>query len=173
MIVFSSCFSRRSLREFLNHFSLVLNGSFSLIFYGNTSGAKTLLALFASLLTLSTGWAIPYSSLSSLCVLSSSYSLRGLYRIGLYNCSRFTLTHDRQKTKSDIRIMSSKFAQKTPSSFSHTTPLISPLIPETVFILAPINFYTSKDELNMFLIKAVFLNIFTGSPINLSFFFKS
>jgi hypothetical protein len=54
-MVFSSCFSSKSLREFPNHFSLVLNGSFSLIFCGNTSGANTLLALFASLLILSTG----------------------------------------------------------------------------------------------------------------------
>ncbi len=45
-----------------------------------------------------------------------------------------------------------------------------PRIPDTVLILAPSNLATSKGLLNIPLIKAVFLNIFSGIPVNFNFF---
>lgn len=93
--------------------------------------------------------------------------------IGLYTFSKGTLTQVQQNIKSDIKILSSKWALNNPSYLSLTILLIYPLIPDTVLILAPINFYTSIYELNIFFTIAVFLNTFSGSPINLSFFLIS
>mmetsp|Transcript_2105 Transcript_2105/g.4339 ORF Transcript_2105/g.4339 Transcript_2105/m.4339 type:complete len:220 (+) Transcript_2105:559-1218(+) len=70
---------------------------------------------------------------------------------------------------SEARILSSKVARKTPLS-PLTARLIWPRMPETVRREAPSNLATSRGEENMFLMKAVFLNTFCGSPTSLSFF---
>ena len=48
--------------------------------------------------------------------------------------------------------------------------LIEPRIPETVLIDAPVNLLTSRLELNIPLMKAVFFMILYGSPMSFSFF---
>jgi hypothetical protein len=60
--------------------------------------------------------------------------------IGLYTFSKGTLTQVQQNIKSDIKILSSKWALNNPSYLSLIILLIYPLIPDTVLILAPINF---------------------------------
>lgn len=63
-----------------------------------------------------------------------------------------------QKTRSDLRILSSKVARNDPGyAPSLTTRFIVPRMPETVLSYAPVNFAASRFELNMPLMKAVFL----------------
>ena len=74
----------------------------------------------------------------------------------------------RRKTISLMRILSSKVALKWPSGRANAR-LICPRTPDTVRIAAPSNFAISRAEVNISRMKAVFLNIFTGVPVNFSF----
>lgn len=67
----------------------------------------------------------------------------------------------RQKTMSDMTILSSNVARKEPAGPGHLC-LIWPRIPDTVWIFTPSNRATSIEELNISLMKAVFLKILKG-----------
>ena len=66
-------------------------------------------------------------------------------------------------------MQSSKVARKAPSGLLQAL-LIWPRMPDTVLILAPSNLATSNADVNIFLMNAVFLKIFNGSPSSFSFF---
>uniref|UniRef100_A0A0A9EAB8 Uncharacterized protein n=1 Tax=Arundo donax TaxID=35708 RepID=A0A0A9EAB8_ARUDO len=92
-----------------------------------------------------------------------------------------TLIHARKKTMSLIRILSSKVHLAIPSVLSlflfgispgsiFAAFLTCPRIPLTVRMAAPSNLATSKSDVNIPLIRAVFLNILHGTPVSLIFF---
>jgi len=68
-----------------------------------------------------------------------------------------------------MRTLSSKVTRNAPSGFGRAF-FTWPLIPDTVRILAPSNYVTSKEEENVSRTNAVFLEILYGTPVNLSFF---
>eukprot|EP00732_Lithocolla_globosa_P005601 Lithocolla_globosa_v1_NODE_5877_length_1171_cov_4.145161.p2 type:complete len:112 gc:universal NODE_5877_length_1171_cov_4.145161:536-871(+) len=71
---------------------------------------------------------------------------------------------------SDIWIRSSKVARNVPCILLFVSGFLTmPRMPETVRMAAPSKRATSNADVNIDLMKAVFLNTLVGSPVSLSF----
>mmetsp|Transcript_26152 Transcript_26152/g.83764 ORF Transcript_26152/g.83764 Transcript_26152/m.83764 type:complete len:357 (+) Transcript_26152:190-1260(+) len=87
---------------------------------------------------------------------------------GLYSVGSGTGTQALSSTRSERSSLSSKVARNVPSS-ACSARLTWPRTPETVRRAAPSNFATSSAEVNMSLMKAVFLKTLNGEPTSFSF----